>query len=274
MHDTVAQSPDTQSSELLSDSHGRGASAGIAGRPYLVIDVANSTFSKRGKCPSLPWTVTEKTRYHRLQSILYYWEKHHFSIIRVDLTTAPGGEQKKLGPHFEEFIRRIERKEKRKVQYWRLTTREGNGVIHSLLAAPSEKSLFLPHKWISNQWRRIHGAPRVYVKRYSYGEESRKKVSRYLVSQYMAGQNAGVRISASWKETFGFPVEHTWALFREGARAEGRRDALSRWQGLLRGETVAPREGVAINLAWLRGSRLRIKLKPGWGPDYPTWRTP
>jgi hypothetical protein len=214
--------------------------------------------------------VTEKVRYHRLQSILYFWESHHFSILRVDLTTAPGGDISKLGPHFEELLRRISVREKRKVQYWRLTTREGNGVIHSLLAAPSEKSLYVDQKWLSNQWRRIHGAPIVYVKRYRVGAESRKKVSRYLVAQYMAGQTASVRISASWQATFGFPVEETWALFREGARAEGRRDALDRWQGLLRGETVSPREGVSLNMAWLRGSKLRLKLRPGWGDGYPS----
>jgi len=146
---------------------------------------------------------------------------------------------------------------------------EGNGVIHSLLAAPGDQSLYVEHKWLSNQWRRIHGAPRVYVKRYRKGGFSKERVSRYLVSQYIAGQEAGVRLSCTWKETFGFPLEATWELFKAGARAEGRRDALDRWRGLLRGETVCPREGAYLSLAFLRGARLRLKASSGWGPDYP-----
>jgi hypothetical protein len=187
----------------------------------------------------------------------------------MDLTTAPGGRVEVIGEHFHELLRRISTKEKRKVQYWRLTTREGLGVIHSLLACPGDRSLYVEHKWLSAQWRRIHGAPRVYVKRYQVSGGSRERVSKYLVSQYIAGQEAGVRLSCSWKETFGFPLEATWALFRDGAASEGRKDAVDRWRGLLRGEDVCPREGITINLGLLRGSRLRIKAVSGWGPLYP-----
>lgn len=265
----VAQSPEHESSESKALTRGRGAPGGEGRSPYLVKSVANSTFPERGgDRQRAPWSSVNRARYHRLNAFLEYWQSHHFSIIRLDLTTAPGGDPHLLGPHFEELLRRIERKEKRKVQYWRLTTREGLGVIHSLLAAPGE-SLYLEHKWIVRQWLRIHGASRVYVKRYKQSGSSKERVSKYLVSQYIAGQEAGVRLSASYQATFGFPLESTWALFREGARAEGRTDALERWKGLLRGETVSPREGASLNLAMLRGCRLRLKLKPGWGPDYP-----
>jgi len=187
----------------------------------------------------------------------------------MDLTTAPGGRADLMGAHFKELLRRISRREGRKVQYWRLTTVEGNGVIHSLLAASGEKSLYIPFPWLAKQWLRIHGAPRVYLKRYSYGDSSRRKVAKYLVQQYMAGQPAGLRLSCSWRDTFGFPLEATWRLFRDGAIFEGRKDAIVRWRGLLRGETVFIREGVGLNLALLRGSRLRLKAKSGWGELYP-----
>jgi len=232
--------------------------------------MANSTFGGEGKGPKRPpWSSVNKSRYHRLLAFLEYWESHHFSIIRMDLTTAPGGSADLLGPHFEELLRRISTREKRKVQYWRLTTREGLGVIHSLLACPGDRSLYVEHKWLSGQWRRIHGAPRVYVKRYQVSQGSKERVSKYLVSQYIAGQEAGVRLSASYRDTFGFPLEATWELFKVGARAEGRSDAVDRWKGLLRGETVSPREGVSLNLDWLRGPRLRLKAQSGWGDGYP-----
>lgn len=218
--------------------------------------------------------AVEKTRYHRILAFLEYWESHHFSIVRMDLTTAPGGSLGSLGSHFKELLRRISRREGRQVQYWRLTTVEGNGVIHSLVAAPGNESLYIPFKWLVAQWLRIHGAPRVYLKRYRYGDSSRKNVAKYLVQQYMAGQPAGLRLSCSWRETFGFPVEATWRLFRDGAVSEGRKDAIVRWRGLLRGETVSPREGVSLNLDLLRGCRLRLKSKPGWGDLYPPSPSP
>lgn len=270
MQPNVAQSPDRQSSGLEVGIGPCGAGGDSDRSPYLVTSVANSTFPESGrKAKRPPWSSVNRARYHRLNAFLEYWEAHHFSIIRMDLTTAPGGRSDLLGEHFEELLRRISRREKRPVQYWRLTTREGNGVIHSLLAAPGDRSLYLEHKWLSNQWRRIHGAPRVYVKRYKQTDGSRERVSRYLVSQYIAGQEAGVRLSASYQATFGFPLESTWELFKAGARAEGRHDALDRWRGLLRGETVSPREGAYLNLGALRGMKLRLKLKPGWAPGYP-----
>jgi len=266
---SVAPQQSGESSEPSAVFRPDGVRGDHGGSPYLVKSVANSTFGGGRKGPKRPpWSPVNRSRYHRLNAFLEYWESHHYSIIRMDLTTAPGGSCELLGVHFEELLRRIERKEKRKVEYWRLTTREGNGVIHSLLAAPGE-SLYVEHKWLSAQWRRIHGAPRVYVKRYKQTPGSKERVSKYLVSQYMAGQEAGVRLSASYQATFGFPLESTWELFKAGARAEGRRDALDRWKRLLRGETVSPREGVSLNLAWLKGARLRLKLVPGWGPGYP-----
>jgi hypothetical protein len=61
----------------------------------------------------------------------------------MDLTTANGGDPSKLSDHYEELIRRIKRKTGvEDIQYWKMTTREGNGV--------SETSLHgRPHK----KWR-------------------------------------------------------------------------------------------------------------------------
>lgn len=273
MSTSVAQSPQDESGRVSSTEDARRAEPGGGPpgcSPFLVTFVANSISGDPPlSSPRAPWSAVNKTRYHRLLAFLEYWESHHFSIIRMDLTTASGGRSELLGVHFEELLARIARREKRKVQYWRLTTREGLGVIHSLLACPGDRSLYVDFDWLVEQWLSIHGASRVYVKRYQASGGSRERVSKYLVSQYIAGQEAGVRLSASYRETFGFPLEATWALFRDGARVEGRKDAVDRWRGLLRGEDVSPREGITINLGFLRGSRLRIKAVPGWGPLYP-----
>lgn len=272
-NDSVAQSPQDESSQVSAPEATHRTECGGPSEgcpPFLVTFVASPIFNEPvSRAYRAPWSAVNKTRYHRLLAFLEYWESHHFSIIRLDLTTAPGGRSELLGDHFEELLARIARREKRKVQFWRLTTREGLGVIHSLLACPGDRSLFVDFEWLSAQWLSIHGAPRVYVKRYQASGGSRERVSKYLVSQYIAGQEAGVRLSASYRETFGFPLEATWALFRDGAVAEGRKDAVDRWRGLLRGEDVSPREGITLNLGFLRGPRLRIKTVSGWGPLYP-----
>jgi hypothetical protein len=75
----------------------------------------------------------------------------------MDLTTAEGGDPSKLSDHFEELNRRIKRKTGLEdIQYWKMTTREGNGVIHAILAG--NVSLYVDQKWLSEEWEKIHGA--------------------------------------------------------------------------------------------------------------------
>jgi hypothetical protein len=151
-------------------------------------------------------TLGRKRRatYQRLMTLLNRWEYQRRSIIRKDLTMANGGDPSKLSDHYEELIRRIKRKTGVKdIQYWKMTTREGNGVIHAILAG--NESLYVDQGWLSEEWEKIHGAIIVYVKRYRGGTLSRGRVSRYLVSQYMAGQDAQAHVSWTWKTTFTSP---------------------------------------------------------------------
>jgi hypothetical protein len=164
-------------------------------------------------------TLDRKRRatYQHLMTLLNRWEYQRRSITRMDLTTANGGDPSKLSDHYEELIRRIKRKTGVKdIQYWRMTTREGNGVIHAILAG--SVSLYVDQKWLSEEWEKIHGAIIVYVKRYRGGSLSRGRVSRYLISQYMAGQDAQAHVSWTWETTFNVPIVKFWKQFKAASR--------------------------------------------------------
>jgi len=91
-----------------------------------------------------------RSTYQRLMTLLNRWEYQRRSIIRMDLTTANGGDLSKLSDHYEELIRRIKRKTGvEDIQYWKMTTREGNGVIHAILAG--NVSLYVDQKWLSSK---------------------------------------------------------------------------------------------------------------------------
>ena len=172
-----------------------------------------------------------KRHYWLLVSFLYRLESLNLSIIRLDLTTATGGDAGLLAEHFELLRWRIERRVGKPLHFWAMQTAEGNGVIHSVLA--SEGSLYVEFAWLRQQWQEIHGATRVFVKRYRKGATSRGKVSSYMVGQYMANQAAIERVSASHKRTFGFPVAAVWRDLKRRYQGKPMGSLLAAWHGIL-----------------------------------------
>jgi hypothetical protein len=216
----------------------------------------SSLLVNNGQSSTTPWGKKHRRQYQRLQTLLYRWESMSLSIVRLDLTTAVGGDQKLLTKHFQTLRRRIERKIGKRVHYWWIQTLEGNGVLHTLMAA--EGSLFVEQEWISEEWEKIHGAVIVYIKRYKKGVYSRKKVSKYLVAQYLAGQLKSVRMGWSWKLTFNIPISKAWKLFCKLFRGRRLFVLLDKWQTFLRGElvdvdgtkSISMEQGLFINPEW------------------------
>src|SRR3990170_7806444 len=164
-----------------------------------------------GQSSNAEWGKKHRRQYQRLMTLLYRWESMGLSIVRLDLTTAVGGDPKVMTKHYETLRRRIERKIGKRVHYWWVQTEEGNGVLHTLMAA--EGSLYVEQEWLSKEWEKSHGAAIVYIKRYKKGFYSRKRVSKYLVCQYLAGQFGNIRMGWSWKRTFSIPINKAWRLF-------------------------------------------------------------
>ena len=189
-------------------------------------------------------------------TLLYRWESMGLSIVRLDLTTAVGGDPKVMTKHYETLRRRIEKKVGKRVHYWWVQTKEGNGVLHTLMAA--EGSLYVEQEWLSKEWEQIHGAYVVYIRRYTKGGSSRKKVSKYLVAQYMAGQSGTVRMGWSWKLTFNIPISKAWKLFCKLFRNKKFSVLLAKWQTFLRGalvdvdgtKSISMEKGLFVNPEW------------------------
>jgi len=100
-----------------------------------------------------------------------------------------------MGENWQLLRRMIERKWHCRILYFKIETSEGNGVYHMILAIKSNKAVYIPQKWLSKKWSKIHGAPVVYIARMDHKLRS---IGKYLVEQYLSGQDAIVRVSWSW----------------------------------------------------------------------------
>lgn len=62
------------------------------------------------------------------------------------------------------------------------------------------QSFYLPFDWLQANWKDIHGAFHVNVKRIGGSSTDARRLSRYIVSQYCGGQDGLVRLSQSKPE--------------------------------------------------------------------------
>lgn len=64
----------------------------------------------------------------------------------------------------------------------------------------SRQSFYVPFDWLQANWKDIHGAFHVHVKRIGGSSKDARRLSRYLVSQYCGDQDGLVRLSQSKPE--------------------------------------------------------------------------
>lgn len=123
-------------------------------------------------------------------------------LLWLNLTTVRGDtfHGDRLTPDFAELRRRIERKYGYELAYFKVETTEGGGVLHVVLAIESHTPVWIGQRWLSKQWQEIHGAHRVWISRIGHKSKDARGVSKYLVSQYMAGGQGSAfkRYSYSW----------------------------------------------------------------------------
>ena len=245
--DPIQGGIETSIKEGVADASGPEAREGPRGSSLLV---------KNGQSSIPEWGKKHRRQYQRLMTLLYRWESMGLSIVRLELTTAIKGDPKLMTKHYETLRRRIEKLIGKRVHYWWVQTEEGNGVLHTLMAA--EGSLYVEQEWLSGKWEEIHGAKIVYIKRYKKGAYSRRRVSKYLVSQYLAGQLGNIRMGWSWKRTFNIPISKAWKLFCKLFKKKKFYVLLNKWQTFLRGElvdvdgtkSVSMEKGMFVNPEW------------------------
>lgn len=169
------------------------------------------------------WNAKQKRCYHRLRSMLAYWEGNGYQLLRVDLTSSNDSKSEDLRKNFRKLRRKVESVFKfDDIEDFVIETSEGNGVLHMIWAWKPKKgyrnrTFYIPHKWLERNWQAIHKAKIVWVAKYDQSSSrSRQRVSGYMVSQYLAGHKSQlVRYSYSWRRTIGFPLVAFWKLFKQ-----------------------------------------------------------
>ena len=216
------------------------------------------------------WTRKQKRGYHRIRSLLWFWESHQFQVLWVTLSTAEGGNPDKLTYHHKQLRQRIERQLGYDgLEYYQVRTEEGHGVLHIFWAwrvrnGERPRRFWIAQDWLSTQWQALHGAPVVWIKAYKAGHRSRNRLSRYVIIQYVQDQSGCVNMCWSWKRSLGFPIGTLWEDMRKQwqtrnlyCRMRGQLEVprivlLKTWEDLLAGHTI-----------WLNGVLLKLVLGKG-----------
>lgn len=246
-----------QSGQKLNKAGGGPGLDGQAERPgppeALPVSEDLREISETGRSFS-SWSRKQKRCYHRVRSILTYWLTHGFQVLWVCLTSSPQSDATKLAYHHTLLRKLIEQKFGFKgMEHFQVKTREGHGVLHVFWAwrAPRgfrNRSFYIPQKWLSEAWERLHKAKVVWVCRLKKSKKAVRRVSAYAVSQYCADQAGFERMSWSWRRTFGFPLVSFWSWFKSMYRNFPFRVCILMWNSFLAGHTVMFCSGYYTNL--------------------------
>jgi hypothetical protein len=150
------------------------------------------------------WSYTKKQRraFHRCISGLLRAKGRLERIRFMTLTSSPQSDRSKLNYHFNLLVKRIEYTFGFKMQYWKVKTNEGYGVLHVLFRVVEDKLPrkrkkgvlisrrrrgFVPYSWLSKTWENIHGAKVVEIHELK-GKKSERDIAYYVVGNYVSKQ--------------------------------------------------------------------------------------
>ena len=166
---------------------------------FLPSLVNNGQSRTKNKLNSL-WSRVTRRRYRSLRSWITAQRGLGNQLLRVDVTSVKG-RSIKLSEAFKLLRRKVEKTFGTEINYYKIETVEGHGVLHMVWAVNSDRAAWIPQKWLSDTWFSITGAKIVYVKRIHEGSRHDNRVGSYLVTQYLAGEHHEsliVRVSYSW----------------------------------------------------------------------------
>lgn len=188
--------------------------------------------------PEIGCSRKKKRAWHRLMSG-FTRSYHRGERLRfLTLTSAVGSNPRLLSRQFQTLRKRIEHQFRFSVQYWKINTSEGNGVIHLVYKAVplkghvfTPKMGFLPSFWLSAAWFSITGLSKILKIKSLSNKPGR--LANYLVSQYLTGQSYE-RMSWSWGWVFrGFC--HTWSSRFSAWYKSDKAACLAAWDKLISG---------------------------------------
>lgn len=228
-----------------------------------------------GKSHVSPWKQGQKRLYRIIMSEIHLWASYGGQVRKLELTTADGGDASKMQIHFKQLLRAIGKKlGYGNIDYAGVQTIEGNGVLHVFISWIGRKTFFIKQAWLSEEWRRIHGARIVWIRAITGGEHTRTAI-RYVAAQYVAGQKGPVRLFRS-RRYIKFTRGGVWEGFRAAAGRHLGKSGMADWRAYLSGEAV----NLADGTIWQRDDvaeqgppSSRVPIGPFIG-DGERWRVP
>jgi hypothetical protein len=183
---------------------------------------------RRGPRPS-SWSPKARRWYQRVLSGVTHHQANRRQLRVITLTSSNcAPPQDEINASWQVLRKRIMRKWSVKMEYWKLRTSEGNGVLHIIYSGP-----YIPQKWLSQNWSEIHNSPIVYIQKMRF---RRKALVNYLMKHYLPAHDHGglyTRMSWSWGWVFrGFCGAWKW-FWKQGPTMY---DAIFEWNKLMRRE--------------------------------------
>ena len=149
------------------------------------------TYTHNVPCKPRNWTTKQRRTYQRLLSGITRAnnERRKLRVITLTSSLEKRACQSEMGKAWQVLRKRIDRRFGMSLEYFRLRTSEGNGVLHIVF-----KGGFIPHSWLKNAWNEIWKSPIVFIQ----AVRGEKRLARYIVTHYMAGHRGFMRQSWSW----------------------------------------------------------------------------
>jgi len=218
------------------------------------------------------WTRQQRRAYQRILSGL---RKHKGELLRFITLTTAKGMKRDIRQAFKVLHERIRRltplkllkqgyitkdelkkyypnkplNEPIRFEYFKVETAEGvAGVLHILYFGD-----YIPQKWLSDVWRDITGTAYVVdIRACKDRVKSPKRLARYCISQYVAGQEAFVRYS--WSHGWvGKGFVRIWRFIID--KIGDIKKALFLWNKLLDGEEIVLK---SLNKSYIIKPDMRI----------------
>jgi hypothetical protein len=210
----------------------------------------------------------------KVRDLMRYWRRHNMVLWWMTLTSSAGSEAEKLRPHFEAWRKRLARHlgiPYTGVEFVVVDTSEGHGVLHAVVALPPGVGEWLDYSKLREWWDELHAARQCKFKRIGRGDGDVRRLSHYLISQYMVRQGGTVdllgRISSSrLRVPLGKFRRVLWRVWVDRLRAfEAMGRDLSDWTA--RWAEVRRQQVACFRVAW------DWLLDRGWtvGPDGARW---
>ena len=173
------------------------------------------------------WSPKARRWYQRVLSGVTHHQANRRQLRVITLTSGPDAPgQNQLNASWQVLRKRIMRKWSMRMEYWKLRTSEGRGVLHIIYSGP-----WIPQKWLSWNWAEIHNSPIVYIQKMRF---KKKRLVNYLMKHYLPAHDVRglyTRMSWSWGWVFrGFCGAWKWFWKRGPTRYE----AIIEWNKLMR----------------------------------------